>query len=93
MQPELTALFTPSTLSDPSPPAVMGVLNLTPDSFSDGGEFATATQAIDHALRMLADGAQLVDVGAESSRPGAAEVSAVVEWQCFAPVLAALWCE
>jgi dihydropteroate synthase len=49
---------------------VMGVLNTTPDSFSDGGAFATPTQAIEHALEMFEDGADIVDVGGESTRPG-----------------------
>src|ERR1700677_657278 len=49
---------------------VMGVLNTTPDSFSDGGAFATPAQAIEHALAMFEDGADLVDIGGESTRPG-----------------------
>ena len=49
---------------------VMGVLNTTPDSFSDGGAFATPAQAIEHALAMFDDGADMVDVGGESTRPG-----------------------
>jgi dihydropteroate synthase len=52
-------------------PLVMGVLNVTPDSFSDGGRFLDPSAALDHAQRMIADGADIVDVGGESTRPGA----------------------
>src|ERR1700686_82532 len=51
-------------------PLLMGVLNLTPDSFSDGGVWTDPARAVDHALAMLAGGADLVDLGAESTRPG-----------------------
>lgn len=54
----------------------MGVLNVTPDSFSDGGSFANVAEAVDHALGMIKDGACIIDVGGESTRPGAAPVSA-----------------
>ena len=54
----------------------MGVLNVTPDSFSDGGSFASVAEAVDHALGMINDGACIIDVGGESTRPGAAPVSA-----------------
>ena len=50
-------------------PAVMGVLNLTPDSFSDGGQFNEADRAIAHARQMIAEGADVIDIGAESTRP------------------------
>jgi len=53
-------------------PLVMGVLNVTPDSFSDGGRFMDPAAALDHAQRMIADGADIIDIGAESTRPGAA---------------------
>lgn len=53
---------------------IMGILNVTPDSFSDGGRFATADDAIAHGLRLVADGADWVDVGGESTRPGASRV-------------------
>ena len=49
---------------------VMGVLNVTPDSFSDGGRFLEADRAVEHGLQMAADGAAIIDVGAESTRPG-----------------------
>ena len=56
---------------DLSAPAVMGVLNVTPDSFSDGGRYASTSSAVDRAAQMLADGARIIDVGGESTRPGA----------------------
>ena len=62
-----------------SRPLVMGILNVTPDSFSDGGRFAEPAQALAHARRMAADGADLIDVGGESTRPGAAPVPDDVE--------------
>ncbi len=71
-------------------PAVMGVLNLTPDSFSDGGKFVDPQRAIAHARQMIADGADIIDVGAESTRPygGAVRVSAEDERRRLEPVLA-----
>ncbi|MCI4363308.1 MAG: dihydropteroate synthase [Thermoplasmata archaeon] len=69
---------------------VMGVLNLTPDSFSDGGRFLDPRDAVAHAERLLAEGAHLLDLGAESTRPGARPVSARAEWARLAPVLARL---
>jgi dihydropteroate synthase len=73
-------------------PAVMGILNLTPDSFSDGGEFLDPTTAIAHARQMIAAGADMVDIGAESTRPygGAVRVSADEERARLAPVLGAV---
>ena len=68
----------------------MGVVNVTPDSFSDGGSYATAAHAADSARRMLADGAALVDVGGESTRPGADPVSQDEELRRVLPVLEAL---
>ena len=55
---------------------VMGIVNVTPDSFSDGGMFFDAAAAVDHALLMEAEGADIIDVGGESTRPGAAPVEA-----------------
>src|SRR5689334_10651140 len=71
-------------------PVVMGVLNLTPDSFSDGGKFVDPQRAIAHARQMIADGADIIDVGAESTRPygDAVRVSAEEERRRLAPVLA-----
>src|SRR3954469_12946685 len=64
-------------LADPSRrPLVMGVLNVTPDSFSDGGRFADTSAAIAHAREMVEAGADLIDIGGESTRPGSEPVSA-----------------
>ena len=71
-------------------PSVMGVVNVTPDSFSDGGSYASTVDAVDAARRMLADGATLVDVGGESTRPGAEPVSVEKELRRVVPVLEAL---
>jgi dihydropteroate synthase len=69
---------------------VMGVLNVTPDSFSDGGKFFSLKRAIDGALAMERAGADLLDIGAESTRPGSAGISAAEELQRLLPVLEAL---
>ena len=69
---------------------VMGVLNVTPDSFSDGGQFYDAGRALEHAARMIEDGADIVDVGGESTRPGSAEVPVEEEARRVAPVIEAL---
>jgi dihydropteroate synthase len=66
---------------------VMGVLNVTPDSFSDGGKFFDAKRAVQHALAMQRDGADIVDVGAESTRPGSEEISAAEELSRLLPLL------
>lgn len=71
-------------------PLVMGVVNVTPDSFSDGGLTAESSRAIDHALRLFGEGADLVDIGAESTRPGARPVPAGVEAARVLPVIEAL---
>jgi dihydropteroate synthase len=73
-------------------PIVMGVLNVTPDSFSDGGRFLDPAAAIDQARRMIADGADVLDIGAESTRPygGAAAVPIAEEMRRLAPVLPAV---
>jgi dihydropteroate synthase len=68
-------------------PSVMGVLNVTPDSFSDGGLFVDPGRAIEHGRRLVAEGAALVDVGGESTRPGAAGVSESEELARVEPVL------
>ncbi len=65
----------------------MGILNVTPDSFSDGGQFVDLGAAVRHARALVADGAQIVDVGGESTRPGAARVSAEVELSRVLPVV------
>jgi dihydropteroate synthase len=69
---------------------LMGVVNVTPDSFSDGGQFLDPRQAIDHAKRLVDDGADILDIGAESSRPGSDPVSDEQEWARLQPVLEAL---
>ncbi len=71
-------------------PIVMGVLNVTPDSFSDGGRWSDAAQAIAHARQMAADGAAIIDVGGESTRPGAAAVARAEELHRVLPVIEAL---
>jgi dihydropteroate synthase len=71
-------------------PAVMGILNVTPDSFSDGGCYLDPITARDHALQMEGEGATIIDVGGESTRPGAREVSAEEELQRVLPVIEAL---
>jgi len=70
-------------------PAVMGILNVTPDSFSDGGRFITPDRALAQARRMIAEGADIIDIGAESTRPyGAQPVSADEEMRRLQPILA-----
>lgn len=71
-------------------PIVMGVLNVTPDSFSDGGLWLEPRAAIDHARQMVADGAALIDVGGESTRPGAVPVDEEEELRRVIPVIEAL---
>jgi dihydropteroate synthase len=68
----------------------MGVINVTPDSFSDGGQFDDAAQAVDHGRRLVAEGADILDVGGESTRPGADPVSLDEELERVIPVVAAL---
>ena len=75
---------------DMNRPRVMGVLNVTPDSFSDGGRFATADSAIAHGVAMLDAGADIIDVGGESTRPGAAPVDAAEDARRVLPVIKAL---
>lgn len=69
---------------------VCGIVNITDDSFSDGGRFVDPVQAIDHALRLVDEGADLIDVGAESTRPGASPVSAEIQISRVVPVIEAL---
>ena len=75
---------------DLSFPRVMGILNVTPDSFSDGGRFNDPGRAVEHAFTLLAEGADILDLGAESTRPGAAAVSAEEEIARLMPVMHAL---
>ena len=71
-------------------PLVMGILNATPDSFSDGGKFRTSSDAIAQAERMIANGADIIDIGGESTRPGAEPVSLQEELDRVLPVIEAL---
>lgn len=75
---------------DLSSPAVMGILNVTPNSFSDGGRFADPGAALTQARRMVADGAAIIDVGGESTRPGAAPASLQEELDRVVPVIEAI---
>ena len=75
---------------DLSQPHVMGILNVTPDSFSDGGKHNQIDQAIAHALAMIEQGATIIDIGGESTRPGASEVSIEEEVRRVVPVVEAL---
>ncbi len=67
--------------------AIMGILNVTPDSFSDGGRFTAVKAAVAHAVRMVRNGAEIIDVGGESTRPGASPVSAGEELRRVLPVI------
>lgn len=71
-------------------PLIMGILNVTPDSFSDGGRHNDVSRAVEHALKMIAEGADLIDVGGESTRPGAAQVTEAEERRRVLPVIEAL---
>jgi len=71
-------------------PHIMGILNVTPDSFSDGGKYNHKEQALQYALQMIKDGATIIDIGGESTRPGATPVSVKEELQRVIPVVEAL---
>ncbi len=75
---------------DLSQPRVMGILNVTPDSFSDGGRFVRPDEAIKQALRMVEEGAAIIDIGGESTRPGAQDVSIEDEINRVVPVIEAI---
>jgi dihydropteroate synthase len=87
--PEKTLNCAGKTL-DLSRPQVMGILNITPDSFSDGGVFFAQEQAVAHARRMVEEGAAIIDVGGESTRPGASPVPVEEELRRVIPVIEAL---
>ena len=71
-----------------STPKIMGIINLTPDSFSDGGTYSrSSSAALAHAERLLAEGAHILDIGGESTRPGAAHVSPEEEWARLQPIV------
>ena len=66
---------------------LMGIVNITPDSFSDGGKFLDEDNAVSHAFEMIDEGADIIDLGAQSTRPGYSEISQEEEWERLAPVL------
>ena len=68
-------------------PVWMGIVNITPDSFSDGGWFFDASTAVEHALQLIANGAEIIDLGGESTRPGSESISAEEELLRILPVL------
>lgn len=76
--------------SGTAPPAVMGIVNVTPDSFSDGGQLSSAEAALAHALRLIEQGADILDIGGESTRPGATPVPADEEMARVLPLITAL---
>ncbi|WP_051322356.1 dihydropteroate synthase [Alicyclobacillus contaminans] len=76
--------------SAPQSTLVMGIVNVTPDSFSDGGRYFDPDKALAHAHRLIEEGADILDIGAESTRPGAEPVSPEEEWRRLEPVLKAL---
>jgi dihydropteroate synthase len=78
------------TVFDLARPRIMGVLNVTPNSFSDGGRYFNSARAIEHARRMMDDGADLIDIGGESTRPGAVPVDEAEELRRVIPLVAAL---
>lgn len=84
---------TGSERSDFQRPLVMGVLNVTPDSFSDGGKYDSVDSALDHARLLLIGGANIIDIGGESTRPGAPRVAPEVELSRVLPVIDALVAE
>src|SRR5215471_12259722 len=71
----------------PRPALVMGIVNVTPDSFSDGGRFLEPQAAVDHALELIAEGAGLIDIGGESTRPRAVPVDSAEEMRRVLPVI------
>ncbi|USQ96894.1 dihydropteroate synthase [Caulobacter sp. RL271] len=71
-------------------PKVMGIVNVTPDSFSDGGQFVSTADGIEHARRLIAQGADILDIGGESTRPGAAQVSEFDEILRVVPLIEAI---
>jgi dihydropteroate synthase len=75
---------------DLSKPRVMGIVNVTPDSFSDGGKFSTTEKAIAHALQLVEEGAEILDIGGESTRPGATPVPLDEELKRVIPVIEGL---
>lgn len=89
----MTARLRGSSIFDPGPTKVMGILNVTPDSFSDGGDWFDHDLAIRHGRELLAEGAQLIDVGGESTRPGIVRTDSAEELRRILPVVRALAAE
>ncbi|CUH65614.1 Dihydropteroate synthase [Thalassovita gelatinovora] len=89
----LTAVHAPIAGLDISAPRVMGILNVTPDSFSDGGQYDAPERALAHARTMAGQGADIIDIGGESTRPGAVEVPIDDEIHRTAPVIQAIRAE
>jgi len=89
----MTVLDCAGRTLDLSRPRVMGVLNVTPDSFSDGGAFLAPERAVEQARRMVSEGAAVIDVGGESTRPGAAQVPLEEELRRVVPVIEAVAAE
>jgi dihydropteroate synthase len=83
-------LYCGSRILDLSTPVVMGVLNVTPDSFSDGGKFLDLSNALARVAEMVAEGAAIIDVGGESTRPGATDIGEAEELQRVVPVIEAI---
>ena len=83
-------LFAQDSTLDLSHPHVMGILNVTPDSFSDGGAHNTLIEAVKHANLMINAGATIIDIGGESTRPGASDVSVEEELARVIPVVEAI---
>jgi dihydropteroate synthase len=79
-----------SLFHDQSRIVVMGVVNVTPDSFSDGGQFLSADKAVDHALKLIDEGADIIDIGGESTRPGAERVENAEQLRRVIPVISRL---
>ena len=75
------------TFDFPRPMVVMGIVNTTPDSFADGGQYLNSGSAVDHALRLADEGAEIIDIGGESTRPGSAPVSEKEELRRVVPVI------
>ena len=73
--------------------SIMGILNITPDSFYDGGEFSEAEKAVEHALEMIEEGADIIDIGGESTGPGSGEISVEEEVRRVIPVIKGVRCQ
>ena len=80
----------PTTISLGSRTLIMGILNVTPDSFSDGGRYQNVEQAVSHAIRLIQEGADFVDIGGESTRPGALKITLDEELERVIPVIKAI---